>query len=142
MPKHPVVFILNIILRGENHLFGGFFFDTDETLAAVYRRQLTVAPKPDRLTVRNLAQGTYNVTSVEQTCLAEHFNHLLDQSKEAQASGLYRNPAESCQASSLALAEGISLANVYTAAGYNPDVRIPLDYGSEMYLVTQAKVEE
>ncbi len=114
----------------------------DETLAAIYRRLLTVAPKPERLTIRNLTQGTYNITAVEQTYLAEHFNHLLDQSKETQTSGLYRNPAESCQASSLALAEGISLTNVYMAAGYNPDVRIPLDYGSEMYLITQRKEEE
>ena len=33
--EYQEVFILNIILRGENRLFGGFFFYTDKTLATV-----------------------------------------------------------------------------------------------------------
>ncbi|MBO4217998.1 MAG: alpha-galactosidase [Erysipelotrichaceae bacterium] len=110
-----------------------FSVSTDEeTIATVFRRQLRVGPGYEKLVIRGLPEGNYAVRPAEQAYQAAQFNQLFG-SEELSS------PKDGWQATAAALAEGIVLNNVYTAAGYSPEVRIPLDYGSEMYLVSEEK---
>ncbi|MCR5068036.1 MAG: alpha-galactosidase, partial [Erysipelotrichaceae bacterium] len=102
-------------------------------IAAVYRRHLRAAPGFEKLAVRSLPEGTYEISSVEQ--------HFAGENYGLPVSDLI-TPKERYLATDKGLAEGIVLNNVYTAAGYNPDVRVPLDDGSEMYLISRLEKEE
>ena len=105
----------------------------DMAIAAVYRRHLRAAPGFEKLVVRSLPEGAYEVESVHQ--------HFAGENYSLPVSDLI-TPKEYYKATDRALAEGIVLNNVYTAAGYNPDVRVPLDNGSEMYLISRLEKEE
>ena len=45
------------------------------------------------------------------------------------------------QASGIALKEGICLNPLFLGTGYNDNIRIPLDYGSDMYEIKEIKHE-
>ncbi|MBQ6655293.1 MAG: alpha-galactosidase [Erysipelotrichaceae bacterium] len=105
----------------------------EKAIAAVYRRHLRAATGLEKLVVRNLAPGSYDVVSAERSFADETYGLPVSE---------LSNPQESYTATAKALAEGIMLNNVYTAAGYNPNVRVPLDNGSEMYLLVRRKEED
>lgn len=123
----------------------------EETIATVYRRQLKAAPGQEKLRVRNLPAGNYNIESVEQKFRLNTFGQLLNFAlpvkvntegklmKAADETIGLKDGQESYHASDKALASGIVLANVFTGGGYNSNIRIPLDNGSEMYLINKIK---
>lgn len=121
--------------------------DGKTACAAVFRPRIQAAPPLEKLYADGLEEGIYAIESVPQKLRIRTFGRLVSYAlpvrMNAEGFALSRmdrilgvdDAKESYQASASALQEGIGLANVFTAAGYNAGTRIPGEYGSEMYVI-------
>ena len=124
----------------------------DETLAAIFQKYKTACPGRDRLDVPGLSPDKlYTVESRAQHLRIRRFGGLIK-----HITPIYLNPdgfilrtvdrhfamkdgSESYVASGRMLAEGINLAMQYEGSGYDPNLRILGDYGSNLYIIKETK---
>ena len=124
----------------------------NETLAAIFQKYKTACPGRDRLDVPGLSPDKlYTVESRAQHLRIRRFGGLIK-----HITPIYLNPdgfilrtvdrhfamkdgSESYVASGRMLAEGINLAMQYEGSGYDPNLRILGDYGSNLYIIKEIK---
>ena len=124
--------------------------DGTKTFAAIYQKYKTACPGRDRLDVPGLdPDKLYTVESRPQYHRVRRFGgllkHILPIHLNAEgfiirmADRYYgmKDGSESYTASGAMLSEGINLAMQYEGSGYNPDIRVLGDFGSNLY-----KIEE
>ena len=124
----------------------------DEILAAIYQKYKTACPGRDRLDVPDLdADKLYSVESRDQYLRIRRFGGLIK-----HITPIYLKPdgfilrtvdrhfamkdgKEKYTASGAMLAEGINLAMQYEGSGYDPNLRILGDFGSNLYVIKEIK---
>ncbi len=125
--------------------------DAGETcVSGLFQTLCSAAQGPDRLRVPGLrAEGRYRMQTLPQSLFISRFGglvkHILPVALNPNgwvlrwANRLYRMPGcvETYEACGLALQEGIPLNTPFIGTGYNPNVRLLGDFGSNLY-VTQA----
>ena len=123
---------------------------SDETIVTKFRRMTHAAPEADRLYVKGVEEEKeYIVTSRPFTFEISRFGNLINYilPVRVNARGILVNevgkrkgiekPSEVYEASGSALAGGIALNTLYLGTGYNEELRLPLDYCSDMYLIKE-----
>lgn len=124
----------------------------EETLVGIYQKYKAACPGRDRLDVPGLeADKLYSVTSNEQFHRIRRFGglvkhitpvHLKPDGFILRTVDKYygmKDGSESYTASGAMLAEGINLAMQYEGSGYDPNLRILGDYGSNLYIIKEKK---
>ncbi|MDO4940556.1 MAG: alpha-galactosidase [Erysipelotrichaceae bacterium] len=126
----------------------------DETIVGKFRKLMNSSVGFDTLKVIDLKDGMYDITSRPFSINIETFGHLINfvlpfkvnteglLVKEVSKYKGLDSKQEHYVASSNALKQGIKLNNLYISSGYNEDVRLPLDFGSELYLIKEKKDNE
>ncbi len=127
----------------------------DETIAAIYQKHKTACPGRDRLNVPHLdEEKIYTVESNEQYLRVSRFGGLIK-----HITPIYLKPdgfvlrtvnkyyamkdgQEKYTASGAALAEGINLSMQYEGSGYDPQLRILGDFGSNLYIIKEKNQEK
>lgn len=122
--------------------------DGREAVTGLFRRLVHAAPGFEKLPCAGLApDGRYRVEARPQKLRFSAFGRLLSYALpvKVRADGLLLREAdrlsglpdcaETFEASGAALLEGIPLANVYNGAGYNEHIRLPGDFGSNLYCI-------
>ena len=126
--------------------------DGERTFAALYQKCKEACPGRDRLNVPGLKPDTlYHVESRAQHNRVSRFGgllkHILPVHLNADgfilrtANKYYGMPdgRETYTASGAMLDEGINLAMQYEGSGYNVELRLLGDYGSNLYLIREKK---
>ena len=108
-----------------------FQVSRDVTIVGKFRRAMHTMPGFDQLKALNLPEGFYNIDIVPYKVPASRFGQLM---RKANVDFL-EVKGHHYQASNNALKSGIKLHNLYNATGINENVRIPLDFGSELYVI-------
>ncbi len=122
----------------------------ETTYAAIYQKYKTACPGRDRLDVPGLDhEKMYTVSSKEQSLRISRFGglikhitpvHLKPDGFILRTVNKYfamKDGREDYTASGAMLAEGINLAMQYEGSGYNPDLRILGDFGSNLYIIKE-----
>ena len=128
--------------------------DGDKIFAAIYQREKVSCPGRDRLDVPGLeSDSLYTVESRDQYLRIRRFGGLIK-----HITPIYLKPdgfilrtvdkyfamkdgKEIYTASGAMLAEGINLAMQYEGSGYDPNLRILGDFGSNLYIITKKEQE-
>ncbi|MBR2578329.1 MAG: GH36 C-terminal domain-containing protein, partial [Erysipelotrichaceae bacterium] len=124
--------------------------DGKKAAAVKVRRSVHAAPIFDKLLIKGLdPDKIYSVTSRDHNHTIDSFGHLLQHALPVKvntdgslikAVGKIKGLSAAKQeytASGSALENGILLDNLFLGTGYNEHLRIPLDYGSDMYLIKE-----
>lgn len=124
--------------------------DGEKSFAGIYQKCKESCPGRDRLDVPGLdANKLYTIESREQFHRISRFGGLLKHilPVHLKADGVILRTAnkyfgmkdgqEKYVASGAMLAEGLNLAMQYEGSGYNTDLRILCDYGSNLYLIKE-----
>jgi alpha-galactosidase len=124
--------------------------DGETTFASIYQKTKESCPGRDRLNVPGLEPDKlYHVESREQYNKVSRFGgllkHILPVHLKADgfilrtANKYYGMPdgRETYTSSGAMLEEGINLAMQYEGSGYNADLRLLGDYGSNLYLIRE-----
>ncbi len=124
----------------------------DKIYAAIYQKYKPACPGRDRLDVPGLDDDKiYTVESREQYLRISRFGGLLKHISPIRLNpnGIIirtvnkhfamKNGKEQYEASGAMLAEGINLAMQYEGSGYNPNLRILGDFGSNLYVIKEKK---
>ena len=122
----------------------------DTTYAAIYQKYKTSCPDRDRLDVPGLdPEKLYTVESKDQHLRIKRFGGLIKHItpvhlnpdgfilRTADRHFAMKDGKEKYIASGAMLAEGINLAMQYEGSGYNPDLRILGDFGSNLYVIKE-----
>ncbi len=128
--------------------------DGDKTLLGLYQKCKESCPGRDRLDVPGLEpRKLYKVESREQHLRIRRFGglikhitpiHLKPDGFILRTVDKYfamKDGKEEYLASGAMLSEGINLAMQYEGSGYNPNLRILGDYGSNLYVITKKEQE-
>ena len=118
----------------------------DEAIVTKYRRLVHAVPVYDKLRVEGLEEdGEYKISSKPYLHNLKMFGNLINfvtpvkvnaDSKLIEIITKFKGMDASIQdykASGRALKSGIYLNNLFLGTGYNSNIRIPLDFGSDMY---------
>ncbi|MBO4358557.1 MAG: alpha-galactosidase [Erysipelotrichaceae bacterium] len=121
-----------------------------ETILTKFRRIVHAVPVYDKLYVRGLDEDkTYDIESKPYLHNLRQFGHLVNFVSPVKINGeghlmtavsKLKGMEASFQeytASGAALKEGICLNPLFMGTGYNDKIRIPLDYGSDMYEIKE-----
>ena len=123
--------------------------DEDKAIVSLYRKYCPAAPEADVLKAAGLAEGRYHIASRVYTLNIKQFGHLINfvTPIKVNADGLVVReaakrlgmevPSEEYEASANCLEQGIILNNTFLGTGYNPKIKLPCDYGSDMYIITK-----
>ena len=124
--------------------------DGKKAAAVKVRRSVHAAPIFDKLLIKGLdPEKIYSITSRDHNHTIDSFGHLLQHALPVKvntdgslikAVGRIKGLSAAKQeytASGSALENGILLDNLFLGTGYNEHLRIPLDYGSDMYLIKE-----
>ncbi|NLT14885.1 MAG: alpha-galactosidase, partial [Clostridiales bacterium] len=115
-------------------------------LTGFFQTLAPAAESGDRLTVTGLREGMYKVRSRPQRLYIKRFgglvNHILPVKLKPgglilhTANKLYslQNGAQEYLCSDAALRAGIPLTNQFSGTGYNKNIRLLGDFGSELYI--------
>ena len=113
----------------------------DEGIVAKYRFLVKAAPVLDKLFVEGLAEeDIYEVRSRDYNLEIDRFSHLLEKVEEDKLNHNENGISDGLQyyeASGAALKNGIVLNNLYLGTGYAKEIRISLDCGSDLYIITK-----
>ena len=117
-----------------------------------FRRSVHAVPIYDKLCVEGLKEEKdYKVESHSFIHALKRFGNLINfvtpvkvnaDGKLVELISKYRGLEANVQkyeASGAALEDGIILDPLFLGTGYNESIRIPLDYGSDMYLIKEKK---
>ena len=129
--------------------------NAQEAIVSKFRRIVSAAPEYDKLIVPALNdESTYQITSRPYLHSLHSFGHLLNYVSPIKLDGnghiitavSKRKGMEAANqyytASGAALKSGIYLNTLFLGTGYNKNIRIPLDYGSDMYEIREVKESE
>jgi alpha-galactosidase len=120
--------------------------DKKTAVTGFFQTLATAAESGDRLVVTGLTEGMYKVRSRPQRLYLERFgglvNHILPM--KLNPGGLVLHTAnklyslnsciEDYICSDAALRAGIPLTNQFSGTGYNENIRMPGDFGSDLYI--------
>ena len=125
----------------------------NQAIVTKYREFQPVSPGYDKLTVKDIDPNeNYTIDSRPFKLDIEMFGQLIEQVLpiKVNAKGLLVREAgkhlgldsgkQHYEASGKALRAGIGLNNVFNGAGYNENIRVPGDFGSEMYLIKDRNI--
>ena len=106
----------------------------ENTIVTKFRKQKNAVPFYDRLHACGLEkEETYQILSRTYFFEADRYGkHIPSKDPEKNESN-----QQEYEASGAALKEGILLEPLCLGTGYNEKIRIPLDYGSDMYVITK-----
>jgi alpha-galactosidase len=120
------------------------------TAAAIYNLTYQAVPQRDSLKILSAEPGrNYTMTSVPQQLKISRFGGLIKHIlpvrlntngfilRNADRHFSMKDGKESYTASGAMLAEGINLAMQYEGSGYDPELRILGDFGSNLYLIRE-----
>jgi alpha-galactosidase len=124
--------------------------DGGEAVAGQFRRLVNAAPGFETLTVSGLdGEADYAVATKPQALRIGTFGRLIKFALPLKTKpdgtilrgadrliGL-RDCVESYQVSGAALGHGLRLSNLYNGTGYNEHIRLPGDFGSNLYVITR-----
>lgn len=124
--------------------------DGAEAVTGHFRRLVHAAPAFEKLPADGLdAAALYEVESLPALLRISDFGGLIKHALPVKLrpggailraadslTGLRQN-AERCTASGAALMDGIRLQNLFSGTGYDKALRLPGDFGSEIYLITR-----
>ena len=126
--------------------------DGEKTFAGIYQKYKTACPGRDRLNVPGLEADTlYSVESRDQYLRIRRFGGLIKHItpvylkpdgfilRTADKYFAMKDGKETYTASGAMLEEGINLAMQYEGSGYDPNLRILGDFGSNLYLIKKIK---
>jgi len=124
----------------------------EEAIVTKFRRSVHAVPIYDKLCVEGLnEEKDYKVESRAFIHTLKRFGNLINfvtpvkvnaDGKLVELISKYRGLEANIQkyeASGAALEDGIILDPLFLGTGYNESIRIPLDYGSDMYLIKEKK---
>lgn len=115
--------------------------DGNHAITTLFRRMGHASSGYEKIHVHHLSAGEYAVQErtvyrlVKEPLLHKAAAYGLVE-KTADGSCVMKLPEEKMKASAEALDCGIPVRNVFTGGGWNPEARTPVDYGSEMYVIT------
>ena len=126
----------------------------EEALVTKFRRLVHAVPIYDRLYAKGLKEkGIYGIISKPYQHNLKQFGHLVNfvSPVKLKTDGkIFRSiawvkgldaSAQTYQASGAALDDGIVLNTLFIGTGHNEDIRLPLDYGSDMYEIKEMNNE-
>ena len=126
--------------------------DGREAICGHFRRMVPAAPPFDTLPVCGLDEKyTYSVKTKPQCHAISAFGRLISYVLPVRlsprggvmraADALFAVPdcEEEYTATGAALNAGIRIANLYAGTGYNPNIRLPGDFGSNLYVLTRLR---
>ena len=129
--------------------------NAEEAIVSKFRTIVHAGPEFDKLYVNGLAKTKmYEVISRPYLHNIRHFGHLINFVSPVKIDGNGHimtfvsrikglNASEQIYAASgAALESGIYLNNLFLGTGYNDSIRLPLDYGSDMYQINAVYPEE
>ena len=129
-------------------------FGEDEAVVSKFRRLVHAVPVYDKLYAYGLEEETaYFISSKPYLHNLKQFGNLVNfvtpvkvnaEGKLMETISKFKGMEASIQeyqASGIALKEGICLNPLFLGTGYNDNIRIPLDYGSDMYEIKEIKHE-
>lgn len=124
--------------------------DGAEAVTGHFRRLVHAAPAFEKLPADGLdAAALYEVESLPALLRISDFGGLIKHAlpvklrpggailRAADSLTGLRQDKERCTASGAALMDGIRLQNLFSGTGYNKALRLPGDFGSEIYLITR-----
>ena len=124
--------------------------DGAEAVTGHFRRLVHAAPAFEKLPADGLdAAALYEVESLPALLRISDFGGLIKHAlpvklrpggailRAADSLTGLRQDTERCTASGAALMDGIRLQNLFSGTGYNKALRLPGDFGSEIYLITR-----
>ncbi|MBQ6334574.1 MAG: alpha-galactosidase [Erysipelotrichaceae bacterium] len=123
-----------------------------EAIVTKFRRLVNAVPVFDKLWVNNLKENKiYQIASKPYLHNLKQFGNLVNfvtpvkvnadgplMDRISRVKGMDASLQE-YEASGAALKEGICLNPLFLGTGYNDNIRIPLDYGSDMYEIKEKK---
>lgn len=125
----------------------------NKAIVTKYRLLQPVSPGYDKLEVKGIdPKANYEIDSREFKLNIEMFGQLIEQvlPVKVNSQGLLVREAgkhlgldtgkQHYEASGKALKAGIGLNNVFNGAGYNEHIRVPGDFGSEMYIIKNREI--
>ena len=147
---HRHTFQYGRFYRGDQEDYETFEVCEDETIITKYRRLVHAVPVYDKLYLHETKEDRmYRIESKPYLHNLRQFGHLINfvspvklnaDGKIVETLSKIKGMEASIQtyeASGAALKSGIYLNNLFLGTGYNDDIRIPLDYGSDMYEVKE-----
>ena len=150
--QHRHTFQYGRFYRGDQDEYETFEVKDDETMITKFRRIVHAVPVYDKLYLHDLDdEKVYRIESKPYLHNLKQFGHLINfvspiklnsEGKIVDTLSKIRGMEASIQtyeASGAALKSGIYLNNLFLGTGYNDNIRIPLDYGSDMYEVKEIK---
>lgn len=124
--------------------------DGAEAVTGHFRRLVHAAPAFEKLPADGLdAAALYEVESLPALLRISDFGGLIKHAlpvklrpggailRAADSLTGLRQDKERCTASGAALMDGIRLQNLFSGTGYDKTLRLPGDFGSEIYLITR-----
>ena len=106
-----------------------------QIILSKFRRLVHTVPIYDKLYVKGVDENaSYKVESRSYILNGRDFGRLFPPEMREQS---FPSFVQTYKASGLALKEGIFLDPLYLGTGYEKHIRIPLDKGSDMYLITR-----
>lgn len=124
--------------------------DGAEAVTGHFRRLVHAAPAFEKLPADGLdAAALYEVESLPTLLRISDFGGLIKHAlpvklrpggailRAADSLTGLRQDKERCTASGAALMDGIRLQNLFSGTGYDKALRLPGDFGSEIYLITR-----
>ena len=124
-----------------------------ECIVTRYRRLIHAAPGVEKLKAVGLDDKNYNICPQPFDINIKQFGNLINfvLPVKVNANGIIVNEVskykgmtysgKTLTCSNKALEAGIPLDNLFEGTGYNDRIRLPLDYGSEMYLIKEKEDE-
>lgn len=153
--RHRRTFQFGTFSRGEGlpdwqEVFACVSADGKEAVAGQFRRLVHSAPGFDMLSVSGLVNAAiYKVATRPQILRFHTFGRLIKFAlpvKLNPAGAVMRGAdrlaglkdcVEEIEVSGAALMSGIRLANLFNGTGYNTHIRLPGDFGSNLYVITR-----
>ncbi|MBR4422513.1 MAG: alpha-galactosidase, partial [Erysipelotrichaceae bacterium] len=136
----------------EEELYESFEVRGEKTIVSKFRRLVHAAPIYDKLYAFGLNDDAmYEIVSRPYLHTIRQFGHLINfvLPVKIDANGHIMNEigkrkgmdaaGQNYRASGAALRSGIYLNNLFLGSGFNDKLRIPLDYGSDMYEIKEIK---
>ena len=151
--KHRKTFQYGRFYRiNEEEQYEQFEVSADETIVSKFRRIVHAAPIYDKLYALGLNdEEMYEIVSRPYLHNIRQFGNLINfiLPVKIDANGHLMNEigkrrgmdaaGQNYRASGAALRSGIYLNNLFLGSGFNDSLRIPLDYGSDMYEIKEMK---
>ena len=138
--KHRLLFQYGKFYRIEKDKRFVCFEVEDETIIVTkFRKIFNAVPSFDKLYVYNTKQENYIIESRSYISELNDYKKYIQTCEKEENANRFVSVSQHYEASGAALKEGILLDPIYLGSGYNSHIRIPLDYGCDMYLIQQFK---